>query len=158
MPKFLDTPQWYGSSGSLLRAWETLGSSGQYLALDSNQKPTWRTPSPKIYCHWLDFYAQPGSQSIMAQVRILTFNNDNSSYESINNFPLGTTGQITFAIGAASDSNYYYPLLYMTTRGSDSCTFTYASYTISSSSTLPTLKFNNPRVFNSGTYTISVAI
>ena len=44
MPKFLDTPQWYGSStSSPLSLWETAGSSGQYLSSNgSGNSPTWK--------------------------------------------------------------------------------------------------------------------
>ena len=159
MPKFLDTPQWYGSNGSLLQAWETLGGWGQFLIMDSNQKPTWWTLAPKIYCHWLDFYGRPGSQSIIAQVRILTFDADNSSYESISNFPLGTNGQITFAIGCYSNNaDVFYPLNYMTAAGSNSCTFTYVRYDDSNLTRYSTLKFNDITIFDSGTSTIPIAI
>ena len=56
MPKFLDIPQWYGSSSSTpLSLWETAGSSGQYLSSNgSGSKPTWKAvPRQTTYPHSL---------------------------------------------------------------------------------------------------------
>lgn len=45
MPKFLDVPQWYNSSGSLEKAWDSRGTSGQLLKADGDGTVSWSTPS-----------------------------------------------------------------------------------------------------------------
>lgn len=44
MPKFLDVPQWYNSSGALETAWDSRGRSGQLLKADGDGTVSWSSP------------------------------------------------------------------------------------------------------------------
>lgn len=83
MPKFLDTPTWYGSDGAELSLWETAGASGQALISNGGgSAPAWKSSA---YAHWIYFHIQnttTSGTSSELQFYLIFLNNYSSAYTS----------------------------------------------------------------------------
>ena len=76
MPKFLDVPQWYGSSGSLLKAWETNPKRGvaQVLGRPSSDNSVSNLEWIPLYLHCLKYNAKNSGLDAVFFAHILLTN------------------------------------------------------------------------------------
>lgn len=93
MPKFLDVPQWYNSSGSLEKAWDSRGTSGQLLKADGDGTVSWATPSSFKTRSTLLGQATGGANitlsSSMLNYTFLSITLQCTNYHSVSNKPFG---------------------------------------------------------------------
>lgn len=95
MPKFLDTPQWYGSSTSstILRAWELAGDSGYCLTSNGDGTVKWEDTPISITLR------SSGTSSSYS----LSHTGDDGDPDVNRSLPTGYTYRLTKATGRPED-------------------------------------------------------
>ena len=87
MPKFLDTPQWYGSGGQLCKAWESLPpntTETYFLTANHSTAVSFST----IYCHVLSVPVM-GKLNYWVYIVFYMFDTTSTQYGSIEEWPNG---------------------------------------------------------------------
>ena len=152
MPKFLDTPQWYGTDGSEQQLWSEGGMSGQYLVL-VNDVPTWSSLRPKVYYHWLYFYGIPDGESVMGQGMLYTFNNNPNDYTTVTTFPTPC-----WAIAVKSAGQNEYPTTRVKSKTSTTIVMEFVKWGADETiKTINTTTFRSVQVISYGTTLFNVA-
>lgn len=151
MPKFLDTPQWYGTDGSEQQLWSKGGTSGQYLVL-VNGVPTWSSLRPKIYYHWLYFYAVPDGESAIGQGMLYVFDSNPNNYTTVASFP-----STCLAIGVKSANQNEYPITRVKSKTSTTIVMEFVKWGVQDVAKIETTTFEDVHVISYGTTPFNVA-